>query len=87
MYNGFDPNSQNNDFYNKRVQLDGFNTITIKGQLISNGLLGIFNSSKSEKSQKKNHPNSKYTYDTSGRFVFVRFLDELRISKRPFEIN
>ena len=53
MYNGFDPNSQNNDFYNKRVQLDGFNTITIKGQLISNGLLGIFNSSKSEKNQKK----------------------------------
>ena len=53
MYNGFDPNSQNNDFYNKRVQLDGFNTITIKGQLISNGLLGIFNSSKSEKNKKK----------------------------------
>ena len=47
-----------------------------KGQLISKGLLvsSIF------------PKNKKRYYDTSGRIVFVRFLEELRIPKSPFEI-
>ena len=47
-----------------------------QGQLISNGLLGTLNSSKNE---LKNRPNY---YDTSGRIVFVRFLEELKTPKR-----
>ena len=47
-----------------------------KGQLISKGLFGILDSSK----------KATY-YDTSGRLVFVRFLEESRIPKSPFDIN
>ena len=54
-----------------------------KGQLISKGLVGILNSSNNE---RKISTYSKY-YDTSGRLVFVRFLEELKTPKSPFEIN
>ena len=53
-----------------------------KGQLISKGLVGILNSSK--KWMKKF--DLQY-YDTSGRLVFIRFLEELKTPKSPFEIN
>ena len=45
-----------------------------KGQLISKGLFGVFNSSKRKNEKKK---SIKQYYDTSGRIVFVRFLEEL----------
>ena len=48
-----------------------------KGQLISKGLFGIFNSSK--KGTKK-----LICYDTSGRLVFVRFLEEVEDLKIAF---
>ena len=54
-----------------------------KGQLISKGLVGIVNSSKTN---KNNQFNLQY-YDTSGRLVFVRFFEELETQKSPFAIN
>ena len=53
-----------------------------KGQLISKGLVGILNSSK----KRRKKIDLQY-YDTSGRLVFVRFLEELKTPKSPFEIN
>ena len=53
-----------------------------KGQLISKGLVGILNSSK-----KRTKKFDLQYYDTSGRLVFVRFLEELKTPKSPFEIN
>ena len=54
-----------------------------KGQLISKGLFGILDSSK--KRTKKF--DLATMYDTSGRLVFVRFLEEFEDTKRHFEIN
>ena len=54
-----------------------------KGQLISKGLVGILNSSK--KRTKKF--DLQYYDSTSSRLVFVRFLEELKTPKSPFEIN
>ena len=54
----------------------------LKGQLISKGLVGILNSSKIQPKKF----NLQY-YNTSGCLVFVRFLDELKTPKSPFEIN
>ena len=48
------------------------NTICTKGHLISKGLFSILNSSK--KRTKKFDLTT--TYDTSGRIVFVHFLEE-----------
>ena len=50
-----------------------------KGQLNSKGLFGILNSSKKR--------TKKINYDTSGRIVFVRFLEEFKTPKRHVEIN
>ena len=63
-------------------QLNSANIKFSKGQLISKGLVGILNSSK--KWTKKF--NLQY-YDTSGWLVFIRFLEELKTPKSPFEIN
>ena len=56
--------------------------LLVKGQLISKELVGILNSS--IKRIKKF--NLQY-YDTSGRLVFVSFLEELETSKSSFKIN
>ena len=53
-----------------------------KGQLILKGLFGVFNSSK-----KRMKKFDLQYYDTLARFVFVRFLEELKTPKSPFEIN
>ena len=53
----------------------------VKGQLISKGLVSILNSSKTNKKFDLQY------YDTSGWLVFVRFLEELKTTKSPFEIN
>ena len=37
--------------------------------------------------QKTNKTIMLHYYDTSGRIVFVRFLEELKTPKRHFEIN
>ena len=58
------------------------NTYEAKGQLISKGLVGILNSSK-----KRTKKFDIQYYDTSGWLVFVRFLEELKTSKSPFEMN
>ena len=58
------------------------NAIFNKGQLISRGLIGILNSSK-----KQTKKFDLQYYDTSGRLVFVRFLEELKTPKSPFESN
>ena len=50
-----------------------------KGQLISNRLVGTY----PEFSQKNERKNS--TYDTSGRLVFVRFLEEIEDTKKTFQ--
>ena len=55
--------------------------ILSKGQLISKCLFGIFNSPKNQRKIQL------YYYGTSSRIVFVRFLGELKIPKRHFEIN
>jgi hypothetical protein len=47
-----------------------------KGQLNSKGLFGILNSSKKR--------TKKINYDTSGRIVFVRFLEEFEGTKKTF---
>ena len=53
-----------------------------KGQVISKGIFSIFNSS------KKTYEEIRLNYyDTSGRLVFVRFLEEFEDTKRHFEIN
>ena len=57
-------------------------TCHLKGQLISKGLFDAFNSSK----QRTKKFDLRY-YGTSIRCVFVRLLEELKISKSPFEIN
>ena len=46
-----------------------------KGHLILKGLFGILNSSKT---------NSIMYYDTSGRLVFVHFLEEIEDTKKTF---
>ena len=56
--------------------------IAIKGQLISKVLVGILNSSK--KQTKK--LDLQYD-DTSGRLVFVRFLEELKTKKVPSKLT
>ena len=48
-----------------------------KGQLISKCLFGVFNSSK-----KMNEKIRLNYYDTSGRIVFVRFLEEIEDTKK-----
>ena len=53
---------------------------TAKGQLISKCLFGAFKFF-------QNTNENKSTWGMYHRFVFVRLLEELRISKRPFEIN
>ena len=53
-----------------------------KSQLISKFLFDIFNSSKNM--NKKIRPNN---YGTSCRIVFFRFLEELKTTKRHFEIK
>ena len=53
-----------------------------KGQLISKGLFGIFNSPK-----KWTKIICLYYYGSSSQIVFVCFLGELKTTKRHFEIN
>ena len=50
----------------------------LKGQLISKCLFGVFNFF-----QKMNEQIRLY-YDTSGRLVFVRFLEEIEDTKKTF---
>ena len=57
----------------------GSSNLFTKGQLISKGLFDILNSSK--KRTKKIRINC---YGTSGRFVFVRFLEEFEDTKKTF---
>ena len=54
-------------------------SIESKGQIISKVLFGIINSPK--KTNKKNRLNY---YDTSGRLVFVPFLEEFEDTKKTF---
>ena len=54
--------------------------VIIKGQLISKGNFGVFNSFKDE----LEHFNF---YPSLGQTFFVRFLEELKKAKSPFEIN
>ena len=58
------------------------NSRVTKCQFITKGLVGILNSSKKKRMKKINDYN-----DTSGRLVFVRFLEELKTPKSPFEIK
>ena len=51
---------------------------TVKGQLISKGLYGIL---------KNERKHSTYYYDTSGRLVFVRFLDEFEDTKNISKLS
>ena len=51
--------------------------LDVKGQLISKGLFGILNYSK-----KTNEQIQLNYYDTSGRIVFVRFLEEFEDTKK-----
>ena len=60
-----------------------YSKVVSKGQLISKGLSAILNSSKK---RSKKFDFTKY-YDTSGRIVFIRLLEELKTPKRHFEIN
>ena len=53
-------------------------TSKFKGQLISKGLFGILNSSKTNAKNQLNY------YDTSGRLFFVRFLEEFEDTKKTF---
>ena len=53
-----------------------------KGQLISEGLFGILNSSK-----KTNEEIRLNYYDTSGRHIFICFWKNLKTPKSRFEIN
>ena len=53
-----------------------------KGQLISKCVCGVFNSSK-----KTNENNSTWGIVVVKLNFFVRFSEELRIAKSPFEIN
>ena len=53
--------------------------IFCKGQLISKGVLMSSISSK-----KTNEGIRLYYYDTSNRLVFVRFLEEIEDTKKPF---
>ena len=50
-----------------------------KGQLISKGLFGILNSSK-----KRTKKFDLIMYYTSGRLVFIRFLEEFEDTKKTF---
>ena len=50
-----------------------------KGQLISEGLFGILNSSK-----KRTKKFDLIMYYTSGRLVFIRFLEEFEDTKKTF---
>ena len=56
--------------------------VELKGQLISKCLFGVFNSPK-----KKNENNSTWGTIVVKSNFFVRFLGELKIPKRHFEIN
>ena len=58
-----------------------------RDQLISKGLVGILNSSKKRTKKFDLQYYDTMTYDTSGRLVFVCFLEELRTPKSPFEIR
>ena len=53
--------------------------VLAKGQLISRRLFGILNSSK-----KTNEKIRLHNYDTSGRLVSVRFLEEFEDTKKTF---
>ena len=57
---------------------------TAKGQLISKGLFGVFNSSKK---RTKKFDLASTMVCTSSRIIFVRFLEELKTPKRHFGIN
>ena len=52
-----------------------------KGQIISKCLFGIVISTKKQKE------NLTLLHDTASRIIFVRFLGEVKTSKRHFEIN
>ena len=54
----------------------------LKGQLISKGLVGILNSPK-----KWTKKFDLQYYDTSGRLVFIRFLEELKTPKSPLKLT
>ena len=56
-----------------------FYSIPVKGQLILKGLFGVFNFL-----QKTNKRIILYYYETSGRFVFVHFLEEIEDTKKTF---
>ena len=51
----------------------------VKGQLISKWFFGVI-----DFLQKMNERIRLYYYDTSGRLVFVRFLEEIDDPKKPF---
>ena len=51
----------------------------LKGQLISKWFFGVI-----DYLQKTNEQIRLYYYDTSGRRVFVRFLEEIDDPKKPF---
>ena len=57
-------------------------TVSSKGQLISKSLFGIF-----KFFQKMNENKLTWGIVVVESNFFVRFLKELRIPKRPFEIN
>ena len=50
-----------------------------KGQLIAKWFFGVI-----DFLQKTNEQIRLYYYDTSGRLVFVRFLEEIDDPKKPF---
>ena len=53
--------------------------VSIKGQLISKWFFGVI-----DFLQKMNEQIRRYYYDTSGRLVFVCFLEEIDDPKKPF---
>ena len=59
-----------------------FVVLFAKGQLVSKGLVAILNSSK-----KRTKKFDLQSYNTAGRLVFVRFLEELKTAKLPFDIK
>ena len=69
-------------FSKKATKIDEIYTVDLtltKGQLISKGVFGILNSSK-----KTNEKIRFNYYDTLGRLVFVRFLEEFEDTKKTF---
>ena len=59
-----------------------YRDLPVKGQLISKWFFGVI-----DFLQKTNERIRLYYYDTSGRLVFVRFLEEIDDPKNHFEIN